>query len=649
MSISPACLFIDRAWWLACWQVLAGYTELPLDLGEFVGVMKLDGKRMEPGEQLSRWAFRVLQYSVDAEAWIIAITFAVLFRFDFVANRVNWISVGILALLAIILQALIGWMLSLYRGRHQQGAFHEAQTLLTTALIVAGALFAANVIFLDPAGLPRSTALVALPVAFVLMGGSRYLQRLVSERRVRPRESAQRTLIYGAGQTGAYLVRRMLTDPESPYLPVGFVDDDPHKQRLRLSNVPVLGRGSDLQELADKTSASALVLCMAHADAEFMRQVSDKADKAGLRMMVLPLLSEVLEGGMTLGDLREVAIEDVIGRHPVDTEVESIAGYVQGKRVLVTGAGGSIGSELCRQLSKFSPSELMMLDRDESGLHGVQMSIAGHGLLDSDDVVLADIRDLDALKEIFERRRPQVVFHAAALKHLPMLEQYPEEAWKTNVLGTLNVIRAAQNVGVETFVNISTDKAANPSSVLGHSKRVAERLTAWSAAETGRSYLSVRFGNVIGSRGSMLPTFISQIEAGGPVTVTDPEVTRYFMTIPEACQLVIQAGAIGRPGEVLILDMGQPVKIIDVARRMIAKSGKKIDIVYTGLREGEKLHEELIDANEHGERPLHPKITHTQAPPLSPSSLDHERWERTATRHIEAPKPYLAIALGNSN
>lgn len=594
--------------------------------------MSTSKSRANAGEDAVQWAYKVLQYSVDAEAWVIALTTAVLFRFDFVAERVNWLSLGILVILAVVLQACFGWLLALYRGRHQHGAFHEAQTLLATVLAVASAVFLVSVLFVDPSGLPRSTALIALPIAFVLMGGSRYLQRLLAERKFRPGESAQRTLIYGAGQTGAYLVKRMLSDPDSPYLPVGLIDDNPHKQQLRISNIPVIGRGIDLERLAKEKRASALVLCIARADADLIRRVSDQADTAGLRMMVLPMLSDILEGGMKLGDLRDVAIEDLIGRHPVDTEIESIAGYVAGKRVLVTGAGGSIGSELCRQLMKFSPSELIMLDRDESGLHGVQMSIVGHGLLDSNEVVLADIRDTSALDRIFAERRPQVVFHAAALKHLPMLEQYPSEAWETNVVGTLNVLEAARKVDVETFVNISTDKAANPVSALGRSKRLAEKLTAWAASSTGRAYLSVRFGNVIGSRGSMLPTFIAQIEAGGPITVTDPDVTRYFMTIPEACQLVIQAGAIGRAGEVLILDMGEPVRILDVAERMIATSGKKIDILFTGLREGEKLHEELIGTSESDERPFHPKITHTAVPALSPSDLDLHKWQRHPAR-----------------
>lgn len=601
--------------------------------------------RAEPDGAV-RLASRVLQFSVDAEAWVIALTLAVLFRFDFAADKIDWLDLGILAVLAVLFQGCVGWFFALYRGRHQQGAFHEVQTLLGSVAIVALLLLVINVFLLGPSGLPRSAALIALPLAFVLMGGSRYFQRLLNERKMMPREAAERTLVYGAGQTGAYLVKRMLSEPGSKYLPVGLIDDDPYKRNLRLSNVPVIGRGDDLVEVAAKTQATAVVLCVARADADFIRAVSDKADAAGIRLIVLPLLSQILEGGMNLGDLRDVAIEDLIGRHPVDTAVESIAGYIQGKRVLVTGAGGSIGAELCRQLTRFSPSELLMLDRDESGLHGVQMSISGHGLLDSDDVVLADIRDDHALMTIFEQRRPQVVFHAAALKHLPMLEQYPEEGWKTNVLGTLNVLSAAKATAVETFINISTDKAANPVSVLGHSKRIAERLTSWAARSLQGTYLSVRFGNVIGSRGSMLPTFIAQIEAGGPVTVTDPEVTRYFMTIPEACQLVIQAGAIGRPGEVLILDMGRPVKILDIAKRMIAKSGRAVDIVFTGLRDGEKLHEELIGASEHDERPFHPQITHTLVPPLEPNDLKQEHWVDPKSRAADVTKPYSASALG---
>ncbi|WP_307093194.1 nucleoside-diphosphate sugar epimerase/dehydratase [Arthrobacter sp. B2I5] len=482
---------------------------------------------------------------------------------------------------------------------------------------------------------PRSSPLIGLLVAFVLMAGARLVYRASYDRRLRPGESATPTLVYGAGQLGQHVIQQMIRDKYSPFRPVGIIDDNPRLRSFRLEGVPVLGGRAQLANVARERRAEVLIFAIARADAEQLRQVSDDADTAGLRLLVLPLLADVLEGRTRLGDLRDVSISDLIGRHAVDTELDSIAGFITNKRVLVTGAGGSIGSELCREVMRFSPAEVIMLDRDETGLQGTQISISGHGLLDTDEVVLADIRDEKTIRDIFLRRRPEVVFHAAALKHLPMLEQYPNEAWQTNVLGTLNVLRAAKAAKVETFVNISTDKAANPTSVLGYSKRLGERLTAWFAADTKKAYLSVRFGNVIGSRGSMLPTFKLQIEAGGPLTLTHPDVTRYFMTIPEACQLVVQAGAIGCPGQVLILDMGEPVRIMDVAQRMIAKSGRKITISITGLRQGEKLHEDLVGAGEADDRPIHPKISHTVAPPLSPNDLLLNHWEPTHSHMMD--------------
>ncbi len=359
-----------------------------------------------------------------------------------------------------------------------------------------------------------------------------------------------------------------------------------------------------------------------------MRRVSDAVAGTNTRVMTVPPITDMLTANKQSVDLRDIAMEDLIGRRPVDIHVDAIAGYVTGKRVLVTGAGGSIGSELCRQLVGFEPAELIMLDRDETGLQSTQISITGRGLLDGNDTVLADIRDTESLEHIFEKRQPEVVFHAAALKHVSLLEQFPDEAWKTNVMGTLNVLSASANVGVDVFVNVSTDKAANPTTALGHSKRVAEKLTAWMAGQTGKRYASVRFGNVFGSRGSMLPLFAEQIRQGGPITVTHADATRYFMTIPEACQLVIQAGAIASGGEVLILDMGEPVRILDIAERLRAMSGREdVEIVITGLRHGEKLHEDLIGAGESDERPLHPKISHARAERLDPAHLDRHVWK----------------------
>lgn len=568
------------------------------------------------------------QYLLDAFAWIIALFAARLLRVDFDGSEVSWLALGVFGAIAAFLQLALGWILYLYRGRHPYGSFAEVRALLLSALCTDFVLVIIGTLAGSALGVSRSTPLIALPIAFVLMGGVRYLRRLMVERSMEYSGPVENAVVFGAGHLGQQMVRRMRLDSHSPFVPVALIDDDPQKRHLELDGVRVAGTLDELPAVASHAGASVLLVTIARADAELLQRVSDAAAEANLHVLVLPPLEEVLAGKSRISDLRDMSIEDVIGRHPVDTEVEMVAGYLRGKRVLVTGAGGSIGAELCRQIVKYRPAELMLLDRDETALQSVQLTISGHGLLDTDEVVLNDIRDAEAVREIFLERRPQVVFHAAALKHLPMLEQYPAEAWKTNVLGTLNVLDAAMAVDVETFINISTDKAANPTSALGHSKRVAERLTAWAGAARSRRFLSVRFGNVLGSRGSMVPVFSAMIESGGPLTITHPDVTRYFMTIPEACQLVVQAGGIGSPGEVLILDMGEPVRILDVAERMIEMSGKSIEIIYTGLRAGEKLHEELVGEGETDVRPVHPRISHATVAPLSASSLDYDEWIR---------------------
>lgn len=562
----------------------------------------------------------------DALAWTIAILAALVLRYDFELQRIHWGWASVLIAAVILLQLLAGWLFWLYRGRYETGGFDEVKALVFDVIAVMTVGWVIAYLLAYGQGIPRSTMIIAAPISFTLMAAARYLIRLSAENNMKPRADAERALIYGAGYLGNQTVKRLITDHAGQSTPVGLLDDDPSKANLEVRGVRVLGGLDDLANAAAATRATTLIVCIGDADAGLMRRVDQLADRAGLKVQVLPPLEQILQNSSVVNEVRELSIEDLIGRHPVRLETASIAEYLQDRVVLVTGAGGSIGSELSRQLAKFAPRELILLDRDETSLQAAQIAISGHGLLDTNDVVLADIRDSAALNQIFAERRPQVVFHAAALKHLPMLEQYPDEAWKTNVLGTLNVLQAAQSVGVSTFVNVSTDKAANPTSVLGHSKRVAEKLTAWMAQETGERYLSVRFGNVIGSRGSMLPTFRSLIDSGGPLTVTHPDVTRFFMTIPEACQLVIQAGGIGRQGEVLILDMGEPVKILDVAKRMIAQSGKQIDIVFTGLRHGEKLHEELVAAGEGDERPFHNKITHAHVATMSPETLDHAGW-----------------------
>jgi FlaA1/EpsC-like NDP-sugar epimerase len=568
------------------------------------------------------------QYLLDAVAWIVAILLALILRYELLVKEINVPGIVVFCAVAVVAQLAVGLSFALYRGRYSFGSFHEAKLLVIVAVLVGVILVLVSVVFISVIEVPRSIGIIAFPFACMFLAATRYLKRMYVESKARPSEDAQRMLVYGAGFLGNSLVARMMQDPESPYVPVGLIDDDPAKKHLRLASVPVLGRIDDLREIAGRTQASMLVIAFASVEAAQVRRVSDLVEGLGIKVLVLPPLRDMLgASGAAIADFREVAVEDLIGRRPVDIHPDEVAGYIAGKRVLVTGAGGSIGSELCRQLAGFAPAELIMLDRDETGLQSTQISLTGRGLLTGRDTVLADIRDADALLDIFEDRRPEVVFHAAALKHVSLLEQYPEEAWKTNVQGSLNVLRASAAVGVTNFVNISTDKAADPTSVLGHSKRVAEKLTSWHAERTGQKYVSVRFGNVIGSRGSMLPLFTEQIRNGGPITVTDPEVTRFFMTIPEACQLVVQAGAIGRKGEVLILDMGEPVRILDVAQRMIAMSGKDIDIVFTGLRPGEKMHEDLMGVGEEDARPFHPKISHTSVAPLDPHRLSLQQWK----------------------
>ena len=432
---------------------------------------------------------------------------------------------------------------------------------------------------------------------------------------------ASRLLVFGAGEGGADVVRTMRRDPASPYLPVALLDDDRRKRHLSLSGVPVVGTRADLASAAARYDARSVLIAIPSAPARLIREFTDEARQVGLDVKVLPAWHEVVRGSARPGEIRSPTIADLLGRREVRTDLAAAADYLAHKRVLVTGAGGSIGSELCRQIAQLCPAELILLDRDESALHALQMSLRGRASLDSPDIALLDIRDGPALDALFAARRPQVVFHAAALEHVTALEANPGEAVKTNVWGTSHVLAAAAH-GVERLVNISTDKAADPRNVLGQSKRIAERLTAAVACRSGRTFVSVRFGNVLGSRGSVLETFRAQIAAGGPVTVTDPDVTRYFMTVEEALELVIQAGAIGEPGEVLVLDMGEPVRIVDLARRLIDEAGRQVPLEVTGLRPGEKLHEDLFGAEEpRDHRPRHLQVSQAVVPVLHPARV----------------------------
>lgn len=556
-----------------------------------------------------------VQAAIDLAAWLTGIWLAVMLRFEFSATSWPLSKVFVAFAIAGAAQLLVGFAAGLYIGRWRFGSFDEVPAVAQTALAATGVLFVIACLGFSPRLLPISVAVASGLFAMMLMGLSRYLWRFRIDRRLRPSaEAATKVLVFGAGEAGVALVHAMLRNPSSPYYPVGMLDDDASKQQLRVTGTPVLGTRDDMLEAVERTGARHLIIAVPSAKNTLVRDVSAAALDADLAVSVLPRVDELLSPEVNIGDVRPLDERDLLGRHEIATDVEQIAGYLTGKVVLVTGAGGSIGSELCRQIHQFGPSRLVMLDRDESALHAVQLSIEGRAMLDTRNLVVADIRDRPRVDEVFAEHRPDVVFHTAALKHLPLLEMYPEEGTKTNVEGTRNLLLAAERNGVERFVNISTDKAADPTSVLGHTKRSAELLTAGVATRADGTYLSVRFGNVLGSRGSVLEAFRAQIIDGGPVTVTHRDVTRYFMLVEEAVQLVIQAGAIGNDGEALVLDMGEPVRIADVARRLVAGAERKIDIVYTGLRPGEKMHEVLLGASELDHRPAHPLISHVHVP-----------------------------------
>jgi FlaA1/EpsC-like NDP-sugar epimerase len=572
---------------------------------------------------------RAFLAAADAAVWVVCITIATLLRFGFNPDRSITLGLLVIIVTAVALQLAIGNATQLYRARWRVGSFEEALTLASTMLCVTVAITAFSAA-LPQHVLPISATVGGGALALLMASGLRVGWRLSGERSLRPHHSSERTIIFGAGEAGVQLVNALLADPSNGHRLVAVLDDDPAKRNLRVRHLKVAGTRENLAAVAIEHRAQSVIIAIPSADSKVVRDITELATAAGLSTKVLPTVAQMLNSSVHTADIRPVTPEDLLGRRVINTEVELVAGYLTGKRVLVTGAGGSIGSELCRQIQQHEPASLIMLDHDECGLHTVQLSIEGKALLTDRASVLCDIRDQTAVARVFAEHRPQVVFHAAALKHLPLLEMWPEEAVKTNVVGTENVLEVSTIWNVERFVNISTDKAVNPISVLGYTKHLGEQLTAGMAEHSDGAYLSVRFGNVLGSRGSVLTTFRAQVAAGGPLTVTHPNVARYFMTVEEAVELVIQAGAVGRDGEVLVLDMGEPVRIAEVAAQMVAASGRPIEIVYTGLRPGEKITEELFDDDDLvGERRAHPQITAVAVHSMWPDELRELLEERS--------------------
>lgn len=548
---------------------------------------------------------------LDLLAWIVGLTIAHSFyEMDYTSN-----DALVVTALAFTLQFGVGFATGLYRGRLRQFSFDEAGAVAVSAGGIGIALIALESQLHNGVN-GGQLIVITTSLAVCFMFGHRYVRRMRA-RRIATKAAQHRiaVIVYGAGEGGERAIGAMQSVGNSAYRPVAVIDDNPAKRHYRIHGVRVVGTGDDLEAVALRYGARAVLLAMPSATGRELQDLNQRVRSVGLDTLVMPPVQQLVGDGSPR-EITRYTDEDVLNRGIVEIDSAAVAALVADRRVLVTGAGGSIGSELVRQLSTLAPASLIALDRDDSLLHAVIATLEPqHRKVCTP--VLADIRDIDRLDDVFDHHRPQLVFHAAALKHVPALEGAPSEGWKTNVLGSANVVSVGERHGVERVVNISTDKAANPANVLGYTKRIAERLTAAAAARTGRKFVSVRFGNVIGSRGSALETFAQQIEQGGPVTVTHPDVTRYFMAVREAVRLTMQAAAIGQPGEVLVLDMGTPMSVLDVAQQLIDRSGRDIEIVFTGMRPGEKMHEVLLGRGEGADRPFHPMIDHVDVAPLT--------------------------------
>ena len=450
----------------------------------------------------------------------------------------------------------------------------------------------------------RRVLLVTWMIHIILIGGSRFLWRIFRDRYISKPEAKKRTLIVGAGAAGAMIARQLNNgNNDSELWPVAFVDDDPKKQKMQVYNLPVIGTVKDIPNIVEEKNIEHIVIAIPSLKNSELKKIIDYCNKTKAKVQMIPKIEDLMTGKVSVSHLKNVEVEDLLGRDPVELDIASIRHKVAGETVLVTGAGGSIGSEICRQLMQFSPEKIILVGHGEYSIYTIDKELKQKYGEDDIEIIpiIGDIQDEERMLEIVETYRPKTVYHAAAHKHVPLMEYNPHEAVKNNIIGTKNIAQAADKFGVDTFVLISTDKAVNPTNVMGATKRIAEMIVQSLNRKSNTKFVAVRFGNVLGSRGSVIPLFKEQIANGGPVTVTDPRMTRYFMTIPEATRLVIQAGALANGGEVFVLDMGEPVKIVDLAKNLIRLSGyteDEIEIKFTGIRPGEKLYEELLSEDE---------------------------------------------------
>ena len=542
---------------------------------------------------------------------------------DFVLRFAD--ALALYALVAAMLRLAVFVPFGLYARYWRYASIDElgqiilavATSTLLVVLVFFGVLrpFTVRTFGVGPGDLPRTLPFIDGILVLLAVGGVRYSVRLAERMRQRRRSrttSSTRVVVIGAGDAGAMIVKEMQANPQLGLDPIGFLDDDARKHGVYICGVQVIGDRNRIPEMVERYQVQQAVIAMPTASGRTIRELARLCQEANIPVKTVPGIFELLDGSVTVNQLRPVDIEDLLRREPVATDMTAVLRLLKGKRVLVTGAGGSIGNELCRQIARHDPAMLVLLGHGENSLFYMTNELRRTYPQLAPQTVVADIRDLERMKGVFARHQPQVVFHAAAHKHVPLMEENVEDAVSNNVLGTRCLLTCAEAHNVERLVLISTDKAVNPTSIMGATKRVAELLVQESAARTRRSFVAVRFGNVLCSRGSVVPVFKQQIARGGPITVTHPEVRRYFMTIPEAVELVLQAATLGKGGEIFVLDMGKPIKIVDLARDLIRLSGLEeghdIDIVFTGLRPGEKMFEELFVSGEDYAQTCHEKI-----------------------------------------
>ncbi|MCR2822042.1 polysaccharide biosynthesis protein [Lederbergia panacisoli] len=498
----------------------------------------------------------------------------------------------------------------------------------------------------------------------LFIGGSRFCWRIYRDHYLNKADNRKKTLIIGAGSAGTMVARQLLKSKDTELLPIAFIDDDNKKHRLDILGIPVFGGIDVIEKAVTNLNIDHIIIAIPSLSKKKLNAIFSECAKTKAKTQILPLLEDLVTGKIAVNEFRDIQVEDLLGREPVELNIDSISEYITDKVVLVTGAGGSIGSEICRQISKFNPKKLVLLGHGENSIYSIELELKEKfGYLPTEYITeIADLQDTNKMMVVMSKYKPDVVYHAAAHKHVPLMERNPEEAVKNNIIGTRNVAEAASWHGVKTFVMISSDKAVNPTSVMGATKRLAEMIIQNMNGKSNTKFVAVRFGNVLGSRGSVIPLFKKQIEKGGPITVTHKEMVRYFMTIPEASRLVIQAGALAKGGEVFVLDMGEPVKIIDLATNLIKLSGHSVEdigIEFTGMRPGEKLYEELLKDEEVIEKQVYPNIYIGKAAKLyleeieeiieTYSTLDNEMLKKTliglANRKVRLlPQPMMQVS-----